>query len=400
MLAVGDLGRRLQLIHAAQWLYAADGDPYAQVVRGFSEDPYPSYEAVRRRGPLWRSRTGALVTAHHRLATELLDFPGMGTDVVDELGRPLLAVPLDEISRTARDLTTPSPLSLVQGALVEQAAGRAFEPLGTEFDFVAEVAQRIPVTLLADRLGLSGRRRARLVEGCADAGIALDGALCPQRLEPARRMAAACADIGALFAELAGEPASGGLFAELRSATTGGDSFVEEARALGVLIAGAWVPVTTSLISNTVLALLDHPGEWPRIVEDPARVSRAVDETLRYSPPVQLQAMVARTGLELAGVRVEPGDQVVVLVGAANRDPGIFPSPERFDPDRHHEPGHRPLVAGYPHPMVVPLASAVTEVVLRGMAARFPRLRRSGPVVRRLRAPVTRGMVAFPVSTA
>ncbi|NUK82654.1 hypothetical protein HRW23_36010, partial [Streptomyces lunaelactis] len=69
---IGELGRRLQRAHGEVWLHQVKGDRYADVLRGHAEDPQPGYERIRALGPLWRSTTGAWVTADHDLAGRLL----------------------------------------------------------------------------------------------------------------------------------------------------------------------------------------------------------------------------------------------------------------------------------------------------------------------------------------
>jgi P450-derived glycosyltransferase activator len=269
-----------------------------------------------------------------------------------------------------------------------------------QFDVVTDVAQQIPVEVLADLFTLSESQRVRLTGNCADVAVALDSLLCPQRLTSTRRMLDAIDDLRALFGELTEGPAAGSGDSVLDTVRAhGGDPSPDDVRALGVLLAVVGVPMAANLVANAVAALLPHPKLWSAIAGDSDRAALAVDETLRYEAPVQLQAMVAHTDLELARQQIEAGHQIVVLIGAANRDPGAFTAPERFDLGRVTGPEPRPLLPGPPHEVVLPFALSQARILLRVLVTQFPRLRQSGPLLRRYRAPVTRSLLQFPVSS-
>ena len=96
-----------------------------------------------------------------------------------------------------------------------------------------------------------------------------------------------------------------------------------------MLLAG--FETTVNLIGNTVLALLDRPDQWQALVEDPALAAAAVEETLRWDPPVQRTVRTPLADLELAGVAVPQGSMVVLYLAGANRDPDAYDDPNRFD---------------------------------------------------------------------
>src|SRR6185369_1196387 len=97
-----------------------------------------------------------------------------------------------------------------------------------------------------------------------------------------------------------------------------------------VLLLVAGFETTVNLIGNAVNALLDHPDQWAALCADPAAMAdKAVEETLRYDPPVQRTGRVALEALELADRPVRRGQLIVTLLGAANRDPEVYPDPDR-----------------------------------------------------------------------
>jgi cytochrome P450 len=98
------------------------------------------------------------------------------------------------------------------------------------------------------------------------------------------------------------------------------------------------------LIGNGLIALLRHPDQLELLCRDPDRVPGAIDELLRFDSPVQLTTRMAPIDLEFRGHRLRRGEQLVLLLGAANRDPAAFPDPDRLDVTRTEV---RPLSFGH-----------------------------------------------------
>ncbi|MFJ7016223.1 cytochrome P450 [Streptomyces albogriseolus] len=316
-----ELGRRLQLVQGIHWLYGAQGDAYAALLRGYESEPRPAYERARAAGPLWRSKLGVRVCtgyapARRLLAARTADGPGE---------QPQSALAWDEGLPDAGEL--PGADQVREPAA--RAAERALAGLRGEVDLVASVAARVPVEVLADVHGLTGADRVRLAEACAGAAGALDAALAPPAYDDAVRLLDA---VGTLR-DLLGDGAA-------RAAVVG-------VRAARELIAGA------------LHALLRDPGPAGAAVrQDPALL---VTETLRHDPPVKLHTFSLAEDVEAAGERVAAGEQVAVLVAAANRDPGAFTAPDRFVPDRY-------ATAGVPEPLVPAPHGVAVEAFARGQA--------------------------------
>ena len=131
---------------------------------------------------------------------------------------------------------------------------------------------------------------------------------------------------------------------------------------------------TMNLIGNGLLALLRNPDQLAALREDPGLGRNAVDELLRYDSPVQLTARVAREPVEIGGKSVQPGEFVIAVLGAANRDPEVFPDPDRLDvtrPEiRHVSFGH-----GAHFCLGAPLARLEGQVAFTALLRRFPNLR-------------------------
>jgi len=123
---------------------------------------------------------------------------------------------------------------------------------------------------------------------------------------------------------------------DLVSAIVHGDGELADDELLANLLTmynGGFV-TTTHLIGNGLVLLLDRPHEIERVLADPARATGFVQEVLRYEPPTHFSIRWAAADTEVAGVAVPRDSRVLVLLGAANRDPHQFPEPDVFDPGR------------------------------------------------------------------
>jgi hypothetical protein len=101
-----------------------------------------------------------------------------------------------------------------------------------------------------------------------------------------------------------------------------------------LILLGAGHETTTNLIGNGLLALARHPAERARLAASPGLLPSAVEELLRFDSPVQATSRVLREELVIDGQSIAPGEEAVVLLGAANRDPAAFPEPDRLDVER------------------------------------------------------------------
>jgi hypothetical protein len=131
----------------------------------------------------------------------------------------------------------------------------------------------------------------------------------------------------------------------LAARTGGGDRLTDEELVfICMMCFVAGNETTKSLIGNGVLALLQHPVQARRLRDRPELVTGAVDEALRYDSPLQLTKRLATRDVEIDGRQVRDGDQILLCLGAANRDPAAFTRPDDFDITRGAQ-GH--LAFGY-----------------------------------------------------
>jgi len=155
---------------------------------------------------------------------------------------------------------------------------------------------------------------------------------------------------------------------------------------------------TTNLIGNGVLAFLASPEQWQILKADPERhAARAVDEILRYDSPVQLTGRFALEDVELEGTRIPRGHFITTLIGGANRDPGIYPDPARFDITRKDPAPHLSFSSGIHYCLGQPLARLEGTIAFRLLAERVDRFELAGKVRRRNRT-IIRGPLTLPVT--
>lgn len=127
---------------------------------------------------------------------------------------------------------------------------------------------------------------------------------------------------------------------------------------------------TTNLIGNGVLALLRHPDAFRELQEQPQRLESAIEEFLRYDSPVQRTGRIVKKNLEVRGERLTEGESVMLMYGAANRDPNQFDHPDRLHLGRHP---NKPLAFGRgPHFCVgAPLARMEAKIAFATILSRL-----------------------------
>jgi cytochrome P450 len=127
-------------------------------------------------------------------------------------------------------------------------------------------------------------------------------------------------------------------------------------------------------LANSLIALIDHPDQLDRVRDDEVLPDAAIDELLRFDSPVQLTARVAREDREHAGALVRRGGSVIVVLGAANRDPDRFDEPHELRLDRTD---NQPLSFGHGAHFCLGAALAKEElkVALPHILRRLPGVR-------------------------
>ncbi|MEV0623481.1 P450-derived glycosyltransferase activator [Nonomuraea sp. NPDC050404] len=382
-----ELGLRLLNARATQRVLGIMGDPYALVLRG-ADDPYPLFAAIHERGPIYHSPTGSWVSTDPEVIAEVLADPRWrmsgpdGSPAAEQLlpfygyGTPgAEADEHQELQAHWRPLVDPEALAAHRKTVERECLARLDQV--ADGDLMAGYAWPVASAATGALLGVPTAALTRYAELCAGAEALPDSLLAAQALPLVRQIEDAVAGLDGLFGTTDGTESPG--------------------RAVRVLLSAAAVPATAHLVGNAVHALLAEPGRWAELSRNPDLASAAVAETLRYDPPVQVEARVAASTVELAGTELPAGSHVVLITAAAGRDAARHPEPDRFRLDRQAEPEPLAFAGGLHHLPVAPLVRAQAEVALRTLAEARPNLRPSGTPVYRRRAPVARGPVELPV---
>ena len=387
------------------WHGRVGRDPFArlQLAEG-RRDPYPIYAEVRRRGALVPSPTIGFQTASHQLCRELLRDRtfGVRTDAVRMRGDGSLSLlELDPPDHTRlRRLAAPafSPRALAGSrARIEQVVDGLLDALPAEgpFDLVAGLASPLPIAVITDLLGVPEANSAAFARYGATIGSALAG---PQSIAHVVRLIEANRQLTRVLQQVFDHHRRqpGDDVVSRLLASEGDQLAPQELAPLCTLLLLAGFETTVNLIGNTVLALLDRPDQWQAVVEDPSLAAAAVEETLRWDPPVQRTLRSPTTDVELAGVPVPRGAVVILYLAGANRDPDAFDDPDRFDLTRTGGAEHLAFSAGIHYCLGAPLARTEAVVAVQRLAERFPRLQRAGRL-RRRHGTVIRGPVELVV---
>jgi unspecific monooxygenase len=237
-------------------------------------------------------------------------------------------------------------------------------------DLMSGVAARLPVEVIAELLGVPEPERSAL-RGWSNAIVTMyEPDPGQERRRTAEQAAADFVDVlRGLVARRRTHPGDD-LVTHLVEADVDADELVGTAALL--LMAGH--EATVNVIGNGVLALLRHPTQWQRLVADPGLDATAVEELIRYDPPLQLFERTAVVDTTVAGFPVPAGMRIAALLGAAARDPQAFDRPDELDVGRQRNP-HLGFGAGVHYCLGAPLARLEVVAALDALRTRLPGMR-------------------------
>lgn len=403
---------RLRTAHGVSWVVAQTGDHPSRLLHWpWRENPFPTYRRLRDRGPVVPSRLPFL-TSTTRVAIEKIlrsrDFgvrPHGDFNVAEQFNVMDLSFlqqdPPDHtrLRKMARPAFSPRRMEGYRveiEKITEDLLDRALE--GGEFDLMRDFAQPLPIIVISGLLGVPERDQADFDRIGNVIGTALDGARSARQL---RQIQKATAELDTLIERLMVERRADpreDVLSDLVAQHDDGRMSATELGAMFRLLLVAGFETTVNLIGNGVMALLRHRHEWERLVADPELAGGAVEEVLRYDSPVQLTGRWAHRDTEVEGVPISAGQQVMCLIGSANRDPAHFTEPDRFDITRANAAEHLSFSGGAHYCLGAPLARLEGVTALRALSRRVPGLRPTAMPTRRDTLTV-RGLATFPVTT-
>jgi P450-derived glycosyltransferase activator len=387
-------------------------DPMALLQLGPGRDnPYAIYDRIRESGPLVPTRLGNWVTPSHRVCGSVLRdrrfgvAPADGAEAADggqdDLGLSFLQMNPPDHSRLRRlgqPAFSPAAVAAYRGQ-IEATVGDLLDRARAdgEFDLVSALAAPLPIAVITGMLGIPDAGATEFSRYGTVIGSALDGI---RSLRHAGQLQASDAALRRLFEslfELRRREPRDDIVSRLVAAE-GEQIQPGEMLPMCILLLVAGFETTVNLIGNAVLALLGQPGQWQALCADPATMAPlAVEETLRFDPPVQRTGRIALESLELDGQAVHRGQFVVTLIGAAGRDPEAYDHPDAFDIRRAGAADHLAFSGGIHYCLGAPLARLEATMALQLLAERMPGLRLAG-AVRRRNATTVRGPIRLPVA--
>ncbi|WP_027861882.1 cytochrome P450 [Marmoricola sp. URHB0036] len=391
---------------------ARQGDVQGRLIAGGvvedSEGLYDLADEIRASGPLHRSKY-ALITATLPTVKDVLtssDFrsgifePGEGllgrigvwAEDPDQLGPlvpPSLLVSEPPDHTRYRKLVT----RVFTARAVENLRGRtqqiadelldSLDP-SSPVDLVAAYCSQLPVTVIAEILGVPPEDRERVLEFGNAAAPSLDLGL---GFREFRRVERGLKEfetwLDAHLNHLRRESGDDLMSQLVRVQEEGVGLDDAELKATAGLVLAAGFETTVNLLGNGIALLLQHPDQLQRLREDPSLWPNAVDEVLRVDPPVLLTGRLCTADTVVAGVPVRRGEVVTTLLAGANRDPGVFDDPDTFLVGRPNARDHVSFSAGRHYCLGAALARMEGEVGLRTLLERFPDLRLEAGATRR-----------------
>ncbi|MFD7135298.1 cytochrome P450 [Streptomyces sp. NPDC059894] len=366
----------------------------------FVADPYPAYAELRERGRVIRYEpTGQWLVPHHADVSALLRDRRLGRTYQhrfthEDFGRTappaehepfhtlndhgmLDLEPPDHtrIRRLVSKAFTPRTVERLK-PYVERLAGELVDGLVAAGggDLLTDVAEPLPVAVIAEMLGIPASERAPLRPWSAD--ICGMYELGPSQ-ETARRAVRASVEFSAYLRELIAarrkEPGED-LVSALIAAHDEGDRLTEqEMISTAVLLLNAGHEATVNATVNGWWALFRNPDQLAALRADHSLVPSAVEELMRYDTPLQLFERWVLDDIEIDGTTIPRGAEIAMLFGSANRDPSVFTAPDRLDLTRAENP-HISFSAGIHYCIGAPLARIELAASMRALLERAPAL--------------------------
>ena len=392
------------------------GVSYNPLSSRMAQDPYPVYASLRTRDPVHRSRLlkAWLFTRHAEVDAILRDHRHFGSDPRTGTLTPrqhAMLPPAHEFTLLFLDPPDHTRLrALVNKAFIPKAINdlepRIRSILGSlldaiedpaGFDLMQAVARPLPVIVIAEMLGVPLADRERFRIWSAQRARLLEPMIGPrERAAGAAASKAFDAYFRPIIKARRTSPRDDIVSALARAEDDGGRLTERETLNMLRLLLGAGNETTVNLIGNGMLALLRHPEQLQRLRNDPSLIPAAVEELLRFDSPVQADFRRVLADCEVNGFALRKRDNVVLLLGAANRDPAVFEDPDRLDVGRRQGP-HLSFGRGLHRCLGAPLARLEGRIVLEMLLERFPQMELLGERPRFRKGIVLRGVQSLTV---
>ena len=365
----------------------------------FIRDPYPHYARLRTTDPMHLTPLGMYVASRHAEASLVMRDKRFGKDYPERTKRRYGPEIMQEPMFRSFSLTMlqqdPPDHTRLRGLVVKAFTARRVEdmrpriqqivdetldriiPLG-KMELIEDFAFRLPVTIICDMLGIPEEHRELFYTGSRNSGRILEPVpLSPEEIKQGNATNAMTEMYFQNLFELRRRSPGDDLTTQLVQAEDDGSKLSnEELTANIVLLFGAGHETTVNLIGNGLLALHRNPDQLALLKANPALITNAIEEFLRYDSSVQMTGRVALEDIDdLGGKKIPKGESVLCLLGSANHDPAIYPDrPDSLDITR---PNVRPLSfgGGIHFCLGAQLARIEAEVAIATLLRRLPDLK-------------------------
>jgi cytochrome P450 len=389
----------------------------------FIRDPYPHYARLRTTDPMHLTPFGAFVASRHAEASLVLRDKRFGKDFVERTvrryGPQVMEEPVFRSMSHWMLQQDPPDHTRLRGLVVKAFTARRVEDMRPRIqhivdetldrvaaqgrmDLIEDFAFRLPVTIICDMLGIPEEHREVFYTSSRNGGRLLDPVpLSRAEIDEANTGNAAAQLYFQQLFELRRHSPGDDLTTQLVQAEEDGSKLSnEELTANIILLFGAGHETTVNLIGNGLLALHRNPDQLALLKANPALITNAIEEFLRYDSSVQMTGRVALEDIaDLGGKPIPKGETVLCLLGSANRDPAVYPEhPDRLDITR---PNVRPLSfgGGIHFCLGAQLARIEAEVAIATLLRRLPDIQADDVVNPKWRPTfVLRGLREFPAS--
>jgi cytochrome P450 len=366
----------------------------------FVADPYPVYGELRERGPIhYFEETNQWLIPRYQDVSRLLRDRRFGRTYLHpathaEMGRPedlekahpfwwlirngILDMEPPDHSRVRRLVAkafTPRMVEALRGRIQSFMDGLVDEVQEAgDFDLISTLAEPLPVTVIAELLGIPEADRHHLRPWSAEICRMYELNPTEDDARAASKAATEFSDyLRALIRERHAAPTPD-LIGQLVQVIDQGDTLTED-EMIGtcVLVLNAGHEASVNVTGNGWWSLFRHPSELARLRADHSLVPRAIEELMRYDTPLQMFERWVLEDVEIHGTWVAKGQELALLFGSANRDPSIFDRPEDLDLGREPNP-HMSFGAGIHFCLGAPLARLELGISFSTILRRLPRL--------------------------
>jgi cytochrome P450 len=383
---------------------------YAPLSPDLRVDPYPVYAAIRSAEPMqYNGASKSWTLTRHADCLSILRNPIFSSKLAQGRRQRLEALPTSMLNTDPPEHTRlRAPLNKVFARIDNTPALRDIAAFARArisecarskppADLMAGFAQPVVTHALMAILGLPPADANGLGELVAGASINLDPLVPPDLQSRAEQASSNLREyLRTVLRERRRKARDDLMTALVTAADKAGLSEIETLTTCNLLIIGGHDPAVHA-IGNAIVALLRHPAQRQRLLQDSSLLPTAVEEFLRFDSPIQLAARVANQDVSVAEATIRRGEAVIVLIGAANRDPQAFANPECLDIGRQPNP-HIAFGGGAHFCLGARLVRALMPAALGALLGDLPRMALTSDDLQWNERVIPRGVKELPVT--